>query len=138
MLACASDVTAQGARLVGQILAFFRRQNLDPHPVDLNEIVLRTTETLAHTLGGGTAIKTRCASGLWLASGDPTQVEVAIMNLVINARDAMASGGTIAILTENVDAAQLGGKPELRPRDYVRITICRRQSLPRHRRHDGG
>jgi PAS domain S-box-containing protein len=64
MLARASDVTAQGARLVAQILAFSRRQNLDPHPVDLNEIVLRTTETLAHTLGGGTAIKTRCASGL--------------------------------------------------------------------------
>jgi PAS domain S-box-containing protein len=124
MLARASDVTAQGARLVTQILAFSRRQNLDPHPLDLNEIVLRTTETLAHALGGGTAIETRCASGLWLASADPTQVEVAIMNLVINARDAMPSGGTITILTENVDAAQLGGKHELRPGDYVRITIA--------------
>jgi CheY-like chemotaxis protein/two-component sensor histidine kinase len=117
-------VTARGARLVAQILAFSRRQNLDPQPVDLNKIILRMTETLTHILGGGTRIETSCAGGLWLASADSTQVELAIMNLVINARDAMPSGGTVTISTENVDAARLDGRQGLRPGDYVRVTVA--------------
>lgn len=124
VLARASDATEQGARLVAQILAFSRRQNLDPRPVDLNEIILRTTETLARTLGGSATIETSCASGLWHALADSTQVELAIMNLVLNARDAMPSGGTITIQTENVDAARLKSVPGLRPGDYVRVTVA--------------
>lgn len=124
MLTRARDATAQGARLVAQILAFSRRQNLDPHPIDLNEIIVRMTETLARTLGGGVTIETRCGSRLWPASADPTQFELAIMNLVLNARDAMPSGGTITILTENMDAARLGGISGLRPGDYVRVTVA--------------
>jgi signal transduction histidine kinase len=124
ILARARAVTARGARLVAQILAFSRRQNLDPQPVDLNEIILRMTETLTHILGGGTRIETSCAGGLWLASADSTQVELAIMNLVINARDAMPSGGTVTISTENVDAARLDGRQGLRPGDYVRVTVA--------------
>jgi signal transduction histidine kinase len=124
ILARTSAATVRGARLVAQISAFSRRQKLDPQPVDLNEIILRMTETLTHTLGGGTTIETCCASGLWLALADPTQIELAIMNLVINARDAMPSGGTVTILTENVDAAQLEDNLGLRSGDYVRVTVA--------------
>jgi signal transduction histidine kinase len=123
MLARANDATMRGARLIAQILAFARRQTLDPRPVDLNEIIAKMTETLAHTLGGLVRVEAHCASGLWPASADPTQCELAIMNLVLNARDAMPCGGTINIATENVGAAPLGRLPGQLPGDYVRVAV---------------
>jgi signal transduction histidine kinase/CheY-like chemotaxis protein len=123
VLARATEATTHGARLVEQILAFSRRQNLDPYPVDLGKIIVKMKALLSRTLGGATTIKTRCERGLWHASADITQFELAILNLVLNARDAMPSGGTITIAAGNVGAAEVDGITKLRPGDYVRVTV---------------
>ncbi|HWD56635.1 MAG TPA: ATP-binding protein [Stellaceae bacterium] len=126
VLARVTEATTQGARLVEQILAFSRRQELDPRPVDLREIIGKMEEMLSRTLGAATTIRTRFAARLWHASADPTQLELAILNLVLNARDAMPCGGTIDIVADNLAAAQLPGLTGLRPGDYVRVTVTDR------------
>jgi PAS domain S-box-containing protein len=117
ILASASEAAARGARLTTQILAFARRQDLTPQAIDLNEIIVTMAETLARTLGGAIAIEVRRANDLWPAWADPTQFELAIMNLALNARDAMPSGGTITIATENVAAERLDRGLGLPPGD---------------------
>jgi signal transduction histidine kinase len=126
ILARVTEAATQGARLVEQILAFSRRQILDPHPIDVGKIIVKMKEILSRSLGGAITIKTRCERGLWHASADTTQFELAILNLVLNARDAMPSGGTITIASGNVATAQLGEVTGLRPGDYVRVTVTDR------------
>ena len=97
VLAHATDAATQGAHLVEQILAFSRRQNLEPHPIELGKLIAKMKNMLSRSIGGAISIKTRCERGLWQALADSTQFELAILNLVLNARDAMPSGGTITI-----------------------------------------
>jgi CheY-like chemotaxis protein len=104
----------RGAKLTAQLLAFSRRQKLNPKPVDLNEMVAGMRDLLQSTLGGSVEIKTLLKQELWLAFVDPTQIELAILNLAINARDAMEVGGTLTIETGNVSL----GPPE-RPEEPV-------------------
>ncbi len=113
----------RGARLTDQLLSFSRRQRLEPRPLDLNETVLNMRDLLQSTLGGTTRIETRLQRSLWSAMVDPTQLELAVLNLAINARDAMQVGGSLTVQTDN---AVVG--PPMRPEEppageYVGVCV---------------
>src|SRR6202012_4053880 len=92
----------RGAKLTDQLLSFSRRQRLEPKALDLNETGVGMRDLLQSTLGGTTRIETKLARGLWSAMADPTQIELAVLNLAINARDAMQVGGSLTVEMENV------------------------------------
>jgi signal transduction histidine kinase len=112
--------------LTGQLLSFARRQPLRPVSFDLNGRIRNLSELLPTTLGGSVRLELRLASDLWAAEADPNQLENALLNLAINARDAMPNGGVLSIRTRNVilDAAALGGDAEAEPGDYVALTVA--------------
>ena len=83
----------RGAMLTAQLLAFSRRQRLAPKLIDLNEAIANMRDLLQSTLGGTIHINTILLPGLWPALVDPTQIELVVLNLAINARDAMQVGG---------------------------------------------
>jgi two-component system, NtrC family, sensor kinase len=89
----------RGEKLTGQLLAFARRQPLRMATIDLNAQLRRMTELLARTVGSGIVIHTDLAPDLWPANADATQLELAVINLVLNARDAMPNGGELVIRT---------------------------------------
>ena len=91
----------RGERLTEQLLAFARRQPLRRATIDLNAQLRRMTELLARTVGSGIAIHTDLAPDLWPVDADATQLELAVINLAINARDAMPDGGDLGIRTFN-------------------------------------
>jgi two-component system, NtrC family, sensor kinase len=91
----------RGEKLTGQLLAFARRQPLRIAMVDLNDRLRRMTELLARTVGRDIAIDTDLAADLWPVAVDATQLELAVINLAINARDAMPGGGVLRIRTFN-------------------------------------
>ncbi|MDE1166502.1 MAG: response regulator [Pseudomonas sp.] len=114
----------RGAKLTGQLLSFSRRQRLEPMPVNLGDTVCGMLELLQRTLGGAIWVQTSTAADLWSALVDPTQTEMIILNLAINARDAMPSGGTLHLATYNEvveQAPQRSEHPELG--EYVVLSI---------------
>ena len=114
----------RGAKLTKQLLAFSRRQKLEPQPVDLNDAILAMRDLLQSTLGGAVALETRLRADPWPALVDPTQIEMIILNLAINARDAMAAGGRISIETENVTVDHPRVRPEEpEPGEYVMLCV---------------
>ncbi|MBB4277524.1 PAS domain S-box protein [Rhizobium mongolense] len=121
----ALDAAELGARLTSRLLAFARRSHLEPEVVNLNTFVLGLSEMLHRTLGETISLSTSLAADLWLARVDPSQVESAIVNLAVNARDAMPNGGRLVVETQNarIDehfAVDLEG---LTPGDYVRLSV---------------
>jgi PAS domain S-box-containing protein len=113
----------RGAKLTAQLLAFSRRQKLEPRPVDLNETVGAMRDLLQSTMGGSVKLHTELEHGLWPALIDPTQIELVILNLAINARDAMEVGGSLTVSTANV---KLGApsRPEEPPAgEYVMVAV---------------
>jgi len=113
----------QGSELVGRLLAFARRQQLQPAAVDIGRLSATVTELLAHTLGGLVRLEWRTEDGLGCAFADSTQLELALMNLIINARDAMPRGGTIAVTGDNA-RAEPGNALGLPPGDYVVLAVA--------------
>jgi len=114
----------RGAKLTDQMLSFSRRQRLEPRALDLNEAVAGMHELLQSTMGGSIRIETRLARDLWPAMADPTQLELAVLNLAINARDAMQIGGTLTVSTTNVTRGA-PRHPEHPPAgDYVEICVA--------------
>jgi signal transduction histidine kinase len=113
----------RGAKLTDQLLSFSRRQRLEPRCLDLNVAVSGMRDLLQSTMGGSVRIETRLASELWLALVDPTQLELAVLNLAINARDAMEVGGTLTVATRNValDAPEHAEDPP--SGDYVEVCV---------------
>jgi CheY-like chemotaxis protein len=109
--------------LTQQLLAFSRKQHLVPVPVDLNATVEALAEMLGRTLGGTVEIAKDLEPDLWPALIDPTQIELAALNLVINARDAMPSGGTVLVATRNLAAADVPRDRELLAGDYVVLSV---------------
>ena len=89
MQALAFQAAERAATLTSRLLAFARRQPLAPKPINLNKLVGGLSDLLQRTLGETVAFETVMAAGLWLAHADPTELESALMNLAINARDAM-------------------------------------------------
>jgi len=122
----ASTAVQRGSRLTSRLLAFSKRQQLSPRPVDINAL-LRDLLTLARsTLGSRIEIVANLQDGLWPALADPSQVEAAILNLCLNARDAMPEGGTLTISTANTTSeadALNEDRPQLPQGDYVRIGV---------------
>lgn len=115
----------RGAQLTQQMLAFSRRQVLSAKATDLNAAVSGMSEMLRRTLGEhGVEVRTVLAPELWPALVDRTQIEVAILNLAINARDAMPVGGRVVIATRNVSAGERDFPSELRPGDYVVVSVA--------------
>lgn len=104
LLRNAMQAAQRGARLTEQLLAFSRKQRLDARPADLNGLLSGMAEQLHRTLGNGTAVVTRLAADLWPAVADAHRVELAVLNLVTNARDALHGGGEVRIGTENLPA----------------------------------
>ena len=123
-LAGAATRAAQhGARLNQQMLAFSRKQRLTPRPVDVNRLVLDLKDLLSRTLGGTIEVVTALGVDLWSAMVDPNQLELVLLNLAINARDAMPLGGRLTIATRNV-AEGTDGEPGLSRGDYVAVAVA--------------
>jgi PAS domain S-box-containing protein len=118
ILAMTKRAADQGTDLVGRLLAFARRQQLQPAPVDLSSLHKGVHDLLSHTLGGLVELKWNLPTEEWCAFADQSQLELALMNLIINARDAMPNGGTITVAAGNRD---VGGNNEigLLPGPYV-------------------
>ena len=114
----------RGARLTAQLLAFSRRQRLEPVPVQLNRTVASMRDLLQSSIGGAVRIEMTLQPDLWPALVDATQIELIILNLAINARDAMAVGGCLTIETANV---RLSDRPtraeEPPPGDYAMVAV---------------
>jgi PAS domain S-box-containing protein len=114
----------RGAKLTAQLLAFSRRQRLEPKPIDLNETVSGMRDMLQSTLGGSIRIETVLGPDVWPALVDPTQIELIILNLAINARDAMEVGGSLTLETANVTLTRPPARPEEPPPgDYVALSV---------------
>lgn len=100
-MAVAQGASKRAAALTHRLLAFSRRQTLDPKPTNVNRLVAGMQEMIQRTVGPGIAVEVVGASGLWPALVDPPQLENALLNLCINARDAMPDGGRITVETAN-------------------------------------
>jgi PAS domain S-box-containing protein len=101
----ASAAAARAASLTHRLLAFSRRQPLDPRPLDVNALVASMQDLLSRTLGEQVKLTVALAPDLWPAFSDANQLENAILNLAINARDAMPGGGALTIETENLSGS---------------------------------
>ncbi|MGE5146221.1 MAG: CHASE3 domain-containing protein [Candidatus Eiseniibacteriota bacterium] len=117
--------TERGARLTQQLLAYARRQPLAPVVVNLGRLVNEMTDLLRRTLGETIEIETVVAGGLWNTLVDPGQVENAILNLAINARDAMPGGGklTIELANSSLDETYAAEHSEVAPGQYVMLAV---------------
>jgi len=113
----------RGAKLTDQLLSFSRRQRLEPRSLDLNETIAGMRDLLQSTMGGSVHIETMLKHGLWCALVDPTQLELAVLNLAINARDAMEVGGTLKVEIENVTLGPATYPEEPPAGDYVSIRV---------------
>ncbi len=114
----------RGAKLTAQMLAFSRRQRLEPVPLNLNDTLSGLEELLARSLGGNISVRLELTDGLWQALTDPTQTEMIILNLAINARDAMPAGGQLILSAHNMHISHRPSRPEHpEPGDYVVLSI---------------
>ena len=113
----------RGASLTAQLLAFSRRQRLSPVAVDINRIITGMSDMLTRTIGPHLEVEADLSPDLWPALADPTQLEVMILNLTINSRDAMPTGGKLRIETRNVDAVPPVLLSDLDAGEYVAISV---------------
>lgn len=115
----------RAAQLTHRLLAFSRRQPLDPKAVDANQLISRASDLLSRSLGEHVEIETVRSAGLWLTEADPAELEAAVINLAINARDAMPDGGKVTIETSNVflDESYCREYQGVDPGQYVMISV---------------
>ena len=114
-----------GAELTHRLLAFARKQDLEPTSIAINDLLPDLSAMLKRTLGEGIAVRVESGVDLWPAFADPSQVQDAIVNLAINARDAMPDGGTLTIETANVrlDEHYARANPGVTPGDYAMLAV---------------
>jgi len=124
LVGIAQDAGHRAAALTQRLLAFSRRQTLDPKPTDVNRLIAGIAALLRGTVGPATSIEITGADDLWTAMIDPGQLENALLNLCMNARDAMPGGGHIAIATDNVLLDDRAARQcDLLPGDYLSIRV---------------
>ncbi|MGH8036804.1 MAG: PAS domain-containing protein [Stenotrophomonas sp.] len=121
----ALDGARRAAQLTQRLLAFSRRQPLQPVPVDANRLVAGMSDLLAHSLGRSVRLETALAEGLWWIHADANQLENVILNLAVNARDAMPGGGRLAVETGNceVSPASAADHPGVPAGQYVTVVV---------------
>jgi PAS domain S-box-containing protein len=115
----------RAANLTAHLLAFSRRQPLEPKPIKINELVTDMSELFHRSLGETISVETVLAAGLWRAEADPNQLESALLNLALNARDAMPDGGKLTIETANafIDENYAATHVEVAAGQYVVVSI---------------
>ena len=122
LLRSAMRAVDRGAQLTHRLLAFSRKQHMQPRPIDINRLVAGLGDLVGRTLGGTIQVRMALAAGLWPALVDPTQIELALLNLAINARDAMPDVGVLTITTRNAPVAVAAD--DLAPGDYVVLEVA--------------
>jgi PAS domain S-box-containing protein len=127
----ARDMALQGAQravtLTDRLLAFSRQQPLAPKPIDVDKLISDICELLRRTLGEAVSLETVLSAGLWRAHADAHQLESALLNLTLNARDAMPNGGKVTVETANcyLDDAYVASLAEpVDPGQYVLVAVC--------------
>jgi PAS domain S-box-containing protein len=119
----------RGARraesLTQRLLAFSRQQPLDPKPLELGRVISGMSDLMRRTLGEQISVQTVLGGGMWRAFADPNQLELAVLNLAVNARDAMPNGGKLTIETANVylDDKYAATQSEVVPGQYVMLAV---------------
>ena len=115
----------RGAELTNQLLAFSRRQALEPKAIDVNKLISGMDKMMRRMIGAHVEIELIRGAGLWSATADPAQLESALLNLAINARDAMGAGGKLTIETCNshIDETYAATHDEVTPGRYVLISV---------------
>ena len=115
----------RAAGLTHRLLAFSRRQSLDSKPVEMNNLVISMGELLQRSINESIRLEMQLSEHLWVAEADPNQLESALLNLVINARDAMPDGGKLVVRTANqqLDARFTEAHSNLKPGDYVVLSV---------------
>ncbi|WP_421917406.1 CHASE3 domain-containing protein [Mesorhizobium sp.] len=121
----ATDAATRAANLTARLLAFSRQQPLAPQTIDANRLLTGMSDLLRRALGETISIETVLAGGLWKTHADPSQVENAILNLAVNARDAMGDGGKLTIETANshLDDNYAAAHAEVTAGQYVMIAV---------------
>jgi signal transduction histidine kinase len=118
-----TQAAERGARLVAQLLAFARKQTLEHETIALNDLMAEMRELLDRSLGATVAVKFELDDDLWPVMADPNQLQVAMLNLAINARDAMPEGGTLTIRARNRHVDGVGPLATLDTGDYTEISV---------------
>src|SRR5690606_20585704 len=119
----ALSAAMRGAALTRRLLGFARQQVLEPKVVDLNGMINGMYELLRRTLTGDIEIERQLEPDLWATRADPGQLENSVLNLVINARDAMPSGGAITIITRNATLTANRGEEGVTPGEYAVVEV---------------
>jgi signal transduction histidine kinase/CheY-like chemotaxis protein len=119
----ATQAAQRGAKITSQLLAFSRTQRLQIEAIDLNAIVTEMCDLLFRTIGGTVGIETMLERTLWQATADRTQIESVILNLAVNARDAMPGGGRLTITTANVPNDAKNKPSDLTSGEYVSVSV---------------
>jgi two-component system, cell cycle sensor histidine kinase and response regulator CckA len=123
-LECIQESAERAANLTRQLLAFARRQVIEPRRINLNELIVNLNKMLHRLIGEDIKLVTQTASDLHQVRADPGQIEQVLLNLVVNARDAMPDGGTLTIRTENVTLdADYARRHLVTPGDYAMVSI---------------
>ncbi len=123
LLHTAQRGASQGAKLTESLLAFARKQRLNPIPADLNSIIVEMTEMLRRSIGPTIEIRHALASELWLVLIDTGQIETALLNVALNARDAVPGGGMVLIETANIRATSEELPEEVAGQDCVLVSV---------------
>jgi len=125
LIAAVQGAAERGARLTGQMLAFARRQQLEPVTLSVRQLILNIADLVRRAVGEAVAVEISVDDELWPSQLDPARFESAIINLAVNARDAMLKGGRLAIVSHNATVAAAEAKRlDLAPGDYVRISVA--------------
>ncbi|TQF36705.1 ATPase [Bradyrhizobium sp. UNPF46] len=117
------DAAARGAEITSQLLTFARRQPLEPREIDVNALVIETAKLLKPILGEHIEIETRLADDAWSAMADPSQLSAAIVNLAVNARDAMPGGGRLTLETANRELDDTSGEGDAVRGAFVMVAV---------------
>ncbi|MBN1659505.1 MAG: PAS domain S-box protein [Anaerolineae bacterium] len=121
-----AETSERATKLTRQLLSFGRREVIEPQLLCLNDTIRDLIPMLHRIMGEGIELRTALAPDLWTMKADPSQMERVMVNLVVNARDAMLGGGTLTVATDNVvlDEKYTASHLEAQPGEHVRLTVC--------------